>query len=215
MKVRDDLTGWVREGPVVVEPGADGTVLSSSADEAVAGDGAHWTLWRPVPVGADVRVSVGFTPLTDEGLAMVFIGAAGVDGQDLFDPALAPRTGRYPQYHSSDLRALHVSFYRRKWPTERRFHTCNLRKAPGFHLVAQGADPLPAPADADGPYRVELLKRGPHLRFSIDGVVLLDWTDDARNGPVVGAGHLGFRQMAPLRARWTDLVVEELPDVRT
>ncbi|WP_337062089.1 DUF1961 family protein [Kineococcus sp. G2] len=203
-----DLAGWVGEGPVVTEPGPDGTVLASSATDPDA-DSSHFTLWCPRVFGDSVRVSVGFTPLSGEGLAMLFVGAAGTGGQDLFSPDLAVRSGLYPQYHSSDVRALHVSFYRRKWASERRFLTCNLRKAPGFHLVAQGADPLPPHEDADGPYRLQLVKDGPHVSFSIDGLELLRWTDDGSTGPAVGGGRVGFRQMAPLRARWSDLEVEQ------
>ncbi len=202
-----DLAGWVAEGPVLAEPGPEGTVLTSSAGDPDS-DSSHFTFWCPEVFADSVRISVGFTPLSGEGLAMLFAGAAGTGGEDLFSPALAPRAGLYPQYHSSDVRALHVSFYRRKWASERRFLTCNLRKAPGFHLVAQGADPLPPHEDADGPYRLELVKDGPRVRFSIDGLELLRWADDGATGPAAGAGRVGFRQMAPLVARWSDLEVE-------
>ena len=210
-----DLAGWVAEGPLGVEHSDDGMVLASTADEpALAaegrGDHAHFVYWCPQTFGPDLRITWDFKPLSGTGLAMVFLAATGAHGEDLFDPALAERTGFYPQYHSGDIAALHISYLRRKWPTERRFHTCNLRKSPGFHLVAQGADPLPGPEDADGHYRIIVTKHGPEVTFAIDDLALFRWHDDATTGPPLGPGRIGFRQMAPLTAHYRNLEVHEL-----
>jgi hypothetical protein len=201
-----DVADWVAEGPAGV--GGDGALeLFSTGDEAVLGDRAHFTLWCPQRFGPRVRVEWSFRPLSDEGLAMLFFGAAGI-GADLFSPRLAPRDGYYPQYHSGDIRTLHVSYYRRKWPSERRFHTCNLRKSPGFELVASGADPLPGAADADGFYRVRVELDGPQTAVSIDDLPLFRWTDPDPRAD--WSGRIGFRQMAPLIAQYTNLEVTEL-----
>ena len=206
-----DLDGWVAEGPVGVEHRDGGLVLRSTADEAALvadgrGDHAHFTFWCPEVFGADVEVAWDFRPLAGDGLAMLFFAASGTEGRDLFDPALAERTGYYPQYHSGDVSTLHVSYLRRKWPTEKRFRTCNLRKSPGFRLVAQGADPLPGPEDADGHYRVRVTKRGADVAFAIDDLTLFTFHDDAP----LGAGRIGFRQMAPLVAHYRNLEVTPL-----
>ncbi|THV32863.1 DUF1961 family protein [Glycomyces buryatensis] len=206
-----DLEGWVAEGPAGVEHSGGGMVLSSTADEAALvaagrGDHAHFTFWCPEVFDADVEISWDFRPLSGEGLAMLFFAATGTGGRDLFDPSLAPRTGYYPQYHSGDVSAFHVSYLRRKWPTERRFRTCNLRKSPGFHLVAQSADPLPGAEDADGHYRVRVTKRGPEVSFAIDGLELFTFHDDEP----LGAGRIGFRQMSPLAAHYRNLEVNPL-----
>jgi len=204
-----DIAGWVAEGPLRAAEGEHGLELFSGADEATLGDHAHFTLWCPEAFGDRVRISWSFRPLTDDGLAMLFFGAAGI-GAELFSPALAVRTGLYPQYHSGDIRTLHVSYYRRKWPSERRFTTCNLRKSPGFELVAQGADPLPAIGDIDGFYRVELVHDRRRVRFGIDGMTLFSWEDESAS-PMTG-GRIGFRQMAPLRAAYRDLEVTPIDD---
>ena len=154
-------------------------------------------------------MSWDFRPLCEPGLAMAWCRARGRNGEDLFDPALAPRSGNYREYHSGDIDALHASYFRRKQPDERRFHTCNLRKSHGFHLVCQGGDPIPEIAAVDGWYRIQLLVRGPLVRFSIDDLVCYEWTDDGETyGPVNdGPGRIGFRQMAPLIAEYRDLQV--------
>lgn len=211
-----DLDGWVAEGPVGVEHTDGGLRLFSTADEPTLaadgrGDHAHITFWCPEVFGPDIEVAWDFRPLAGDGLAMLFFAATGTEARDLFDPSLQVRTGYYPQYHSGDVSTLHVSYYRRKWPTERRFHTCNLRKSPGFHLVAQGADPLPELADVDGHYRVRVRKQGSEATFAIDDLELFRWTDDgAIGGPPLGGGRLGFRQMAPLSAHYRNLEVTSL-----
>lgn len=201
----DDITDWVPEGPVAATAGNDGLVLSSGG-----GFDDHWTLWCPEVFGDRIRVTWEFSPREEPGLAMLFFGAAA-DGGGIFDDGLAPRTGAYPQYHSGDIRTLHVSYFRRRWEDERAFHTCNLRKSPGFHLVAQGADPLPPVVDARGAfYRIEVVKDGAHIAFSIDDLPLFSWTDDESTGPRIRDGRIGFRQMSPLVAAYRNLEVHSL-----
>jgi hypothetical protein len=202
-----DLDGWVAEGPAGAAHADGGMVLSSTADEADQdADHAHFTFWCPEVFGPDIEISWDFQPLAGAGLAMLFFAATGTAGRDLFDPSLAPRTGRYPQYHSGDVSTLHVSYLRRKWPAERRFRTCNLRKSPGFHLVAQGADPLPGPEDADGHYRVRVVKLRDEVSFAVDDLRLFSFHDQEP----LGAGRIGFRQMSPLVAHYRNLEVTAL-----
>ncbi|MEE2522216.1 DUF1961 family protein [Pseudarthrobacter sp. J75] len=208
----EDIRGWVAEGPVAasIDKTADGSALElrGTLDDAEHGDHAHWTLWCPTAFPDHIRIRWEFRPLEEPGLAMLFFAANGQDGKDLFSPGLAQRTGYYPQYHSGDIDALHVSYLRHKYEQERAFRTCNLRKSSGFELVAQGADPLPPAADAVGFYGMEVVKDGPRVSFSINGLQLFNWEDTS--GKVLGAGYLGFRQMAPLRAAYRNLVVERL-----
>ena len=141
---------------------------------------------------------------------MVFFAAMGHSG-DLFGPDQQPRDGRYPQYHSGDLDALHISYFRHKWAEERAFRTCNLRKSAGFHLVAQGADPLPPAEDASGFYRMCIRKIGDDVSFSINDLPLFSWHDNGSvGGPALGGGHIGLRQMTPLVAEYRNFRVTPL-----
>jgi hypothetical protein len=203
-----DVTGWVAEGPVSVGSHQGALELSGALDDQEFGDHAHWTFWCPVEFPDGIRISWDFLPLAEPGLAMLFFAAEGHHGLDLFSPGLAARTGYYPQYHSGDIDALHVSYFRHKYPSERAFRTCNLRKSAGFELVAQGADPLPPTEDAAGFYRLEVVKDVARVAFSINGLLLFEWQDASEK--VLGGGRIGFRQMAPLRAAYRNLVVEKL-----
>ena len=173
-----------------------------------AGQKANFVFWCPEDFPADIAVTWDFWPLEEPGLCILFFAATGRAGEDLFDERLATRTGIYGQYHHGDINAFHISYFRRRWPKERAFHTCNLRKSYGFHMVAQGADPIPSVADADSPYHIELVKCGAEITFAVNDLVLLRYGDDGETyGPRLGGGKIGFRQMAPLVAGYANLNV--------
>ncbi|MGM9471621.1 DUF1961 family protein [Pseudarthrobacter sp. YS3] len=203
-----DVADWVPEGPLNTGSHDGALELSGLLDDEEFGDHAHWTFWCPVEFPDGIRIRWEFMPLAEPGLAMLFFAATGQGGHDLFSPGLAPRTGYYPQYHSGDIDALHVSYFRHKHESERAFRTCNLRKSAGFELVAQGADPLPPAEDALDFYRMEVVKDGRNVSFAVNGLTLFAWTDQSDNPR--GGGSLGFRQMAPLNAAYRNLTVEKL-----
>lgn len=205
------VSGFLMEGPGATSFPLGRMRLESTLGEE-AGRRANLVFWLPQDFSDRVRVEFDFWPIREPGLAILFFSTRGRRGEDLFDPSLSPRTGDYDEYHSGDLDAYHVSYFRRKAVKERAFQTCNLRKSHGFHLVAQGADPLPSVADAIPPYRVRLEQFGPHVRFGINQLVLFDWLDDGGvGGPAhLGGGKIGFRQMAPLIGEYANLRIEEL-----
>ncbi|MDF2872172.1 MAG: hypothetical protein K0R05_3747, partial [Anaerocolumna sp.] len=152
-----------------------------------------------------------FRPLSEVGLCILFFAAEGRSGEDLFDSALAGRTGEYSQYHSGDMNAFHISYYRRKEQEERVFHTCNLRKSHGFHLVAQGADPLPSAGDAVDFYRLSVTKFKNEIQFMMNDLCIFIFKDDGITyGLPLTKGKIGFRQLAPLVAEYRNLKVYEL-----
>ena len=206
----EDLADWILEGPMVASF-PTGRLRLESAAEPAEGQAANFVAWLPVEHQGDVRISWSFRPLREPGLAMIFWAAQARGGGSLHDPALPARTGEYEQYHSGAIDAYHLSYFRRMWPTERSLHTCNVRKSHGFHLVAQGADPLPAVLDADRDYRLQLTWRGTAVEFTIDGILCLTWSDDGSvGGPARRGGSIGLRQMAPLIAEYSHLRVEAL-----
>ncbi|MDO5736952.1 MAG: DUF1961 family protein [Propionibacteriaceae bacterium] len=205
LRTLTDLDGWVAEGPHSAEATPQGLVFSSGGD-----DTAHWVLWCPEVFGDRIRITWEFSPRSEPGLAMLFLGASSVAGGSIFDEGLRNRAGVYAHYHSSDIRTLHASYFRRRFPDERAFHLANLRKSPGAHLVAQGADPLPSVEDSEGFYRVEVVQDADNVSMSINGLLLFSWYDDGSTGPRVGSGRIGFRQMSPLVACYRNLEVADL-----
>ncbi len=213
-----DLDGWRMEGEGKVSfPNGrmrlEGTRDPGPDTDQAANQRANLVFWCPVEFPDDIAISWDFWPVQEPGLCILFFAARGHNGEDLFDAALAPRSGPYDQYHHGDINALHISYFRRRYATERRFCTCNLRKSHGFHMVARGADPIPCARDALGPYRMELRKTGPRVRFSINTLPILDWNDDGGTfGPVLTSGKIGFRQMTPMIGEYAHFEVRHADD---
>lgn len=188
----------------------DGKLRLENAEDAALGQKANYVLWCRQEFPADFLWQISFRPLREPGLAMLFFAASGRNGEDLFDPGLTPRTGEYPQYHHGDINAFHLSFFRRKEPDERGFHTCNLRKSYGFYLTAQGADPIPDVADAADSYLLSLWKKGAEIRFAVNDLEVLRFHDDGSTwGPLLGGGKMGLRQLAPMIGEYADWRVFE------
>lgn len=206
----EDLRGFRLEGQAKLSF-PQGALRMESALDAAMGQKANYVLWCPEVFPADFALEWSFRPLTDRGLCILFFAAAGRGGEDLFSPALTPRTGEYAQYHHGDINAFHISYFRRKEPDERAFHLCNLRKSYGFYLVAQGADPLPDAADASGFYALRAVKFKNKVDFFINDLPIFSYLDDGAScGPVLAGGRIGFRQLAPLQAEYRDLRVYRL-----
>ncbi len=210
----DDVADFRVEGDAVTSFPMGCLRLENLRDPG-EGQAANYLFWCPHKMPADIACEWDFRPLREPGLAMFWFCADGREGKDLFDPSLAPRAGEYKQYHSSDINGYHASYFRRKnVQHERTFHTANLRKSCGFHLVCQGADPIPSAVDVLDSYHIEVIKCGGHIRFAVNDLTLYDWFDDGEQyGPVLGEGYIGLRQMAPLIAEYANLVVREVRTV--
>lgn len=210
LSCQEELSGFVLEGDARMTFPNGRLCLENGMDPS-NGQKANYVLWCPEEFPSDVLIEWEFLPVREPGLAMLFFAAKGKDGRDLFDESLQRRTGEYVQYHHGDINAFHVSYFRRKEPEERAFHTCNLRKSYGFYLVAQGADPIPDADEALRPYTMAVLKKGNKIRFFVDGLEIFTFEDDGNTyGPLLSGGRIGFRQLAPMVGEYENLKVYEL-----
>ncbi|MGM7723817.1 DUF1961 family protein [Metabacillus sp. Hm71] len=206
----NDIADWVLEGEAKVRFKEDRLQLENQLDPAIYGDNAHWVFWCPVDFPDKIMIEWDFYPIREPGLCMMFFAATGRNGEDLFSANLPQRNGKYPEYHSGAINALHLSYFRHKHEDERAFRTCNLRKSHGFHLAAMGADPLPPVEDAIAPYHMRLVKYEGIVQFSINKLTVLEWKDDGKKyGSILKGGKIGFRQMAPMKAAYQHLQVHE------
>jgi len=205
----DDLKDFISEGEVKTTFENGWLILENGLEAEATDDKGHWVLWCPTEMPDEIIIEWEFSPLREPGLCMIFFAATGKNGEDLFDPTLPKRTGLYPQYHSGEINALHLSYFRRKWEEERQFCTCNLRKSHGFHLVAMGADPIPTVRDAKT-YQMQIVKHQDMVQFSINDLTVLEWQDPGTAyGPILGKGKIGFRQMAPMKGSYRNLTVHQ------
>jgi len=207
LSCQEDIQDFILEGNAnITFP--NGRMRMENMLDAKQGQKANYVLWCPKDFPADVYITWEFMPIREPGLCILFFAAKGRNGEDLFDKSLQKRTGEYPLYHHGDINAFHVSYYRRKEPDERAFHTCNLRKSYGFHLVAQGGDPIPDADEVKEPYQIALLKKGGRVSFFIKDLEIFCFDDDGHSyGPLLGGGKIGFRQLAPFIGEYAKLKV--------
>lgn len=207
LSCQEDIQDFILEGNAnITFP--NGRMRMENMLDAKQGQKANYVLWCPKDFPADVYITWEFMPIREPGLCILFFAAKGRNGEDLFDKSLQKRTGEYPLYHHGDINAFHVSYYRRKEPDERAFHTCNLRKSYGFHLVAQGGDPIPDADEVKEPYQIALLKKGGRVSFFIKDLEIFRFDDDGHSyGPLLGGGKIGFRQLAPFIGEYAKLKV--------
>lgn len=209
LRCEEDLKGFVAEGDLrVTFP--EGCMRIESVRDPNEGQAANYLFWCPEVFPDHIKIEWKFKPLNEPGLAMMFFAAKGKDGQSIFDPNLAVRKGEYPQYNHGDINTFHLAYFRRRMADERLFHTCNLRKSYGAHLVAQGGDPIPEAIEAKVFYDLCIIKDGADITFTINGLKILSYHDDEAFGPVLEGGNIGFRQMSPLIAEYKDFRVTSL-----
>ncbi len=202
-----DIKGFILEGKANISF-PEGAMRLENALSSDEGQRANYVLWCPEAFPADVKIEWEFRPLKEPGLAIMFFAAKARKGGSIFSEELTERTGEYKQYHSGDINAFHVSYFRRKEPDERAFHTCNLRKSYGFHLVAQGADPIPdASLDSEW-YKIKVVKNKNKVAFYVNDLQIFEFVDDGKTyGDLLTGGHIGFRQLAPMIAEYRNLKV--------
>lgn len=199
-----DVKGFQMEGEAKVTFPNGRMRMENILDPALE-QKSNFVYWCPEEFPDCTAFTWDFYPVREPGLAMFFFSARGINGENIFHPSIAARDGRYELYHSGDINTLHASYFRRKAQKERAFQTCHLRKSEGFHLVCQGADPLPSVEDAAPPYPVSLIKYKGEVLFAIRDLLVYHYMDDGKTyGPVLTSGKVGFRQMAPLIAEYAN-----------
>lgn len=208
----DDVKNFTLEGSAKVSF-ENGKMRLENAISAEAGQKANYVFWCDKVFPDNIKITWNFKPIKEPGLAILFFAAKGINGKDIFDESLNRRTGEYPLYHHGDINAFHVSYFRRKEPDERAFHTCNLRKSYGFYLVTQGADPIPDADDCTIDYNLTVIKKTNRVEFYVNDLLSFTFDDDGKTyGDFLRDGRIGFRQLAPMIGEYSDLKVYSIEE---
>lgn len=205
-----DISDFVMEGQGITEFRNERLQLRSALDESYE-QKANIVMWCKKDFPDKIIIEWDFKPIKEPGLCVLFFAAMGIKGEDIFDNHLQVRTGPYNEYHHGDINCYHLSYFRRRYESERTFQICNLRKSYGFNLVTQGADPMASVPDVLAPYHLTIVKYEGHIIFYIDQLKIFEWIDDGETyGPILGAGKIGFRQMAPFIGEYSNLEIHTL-----
>ena len=165
----------------------------------------HFVYWLKRDFPAAFAIEWDFRVPDLGGLAIIFICAEGINGEDIFDPKLQKREGVFGRYFAGDINCYHISYYAGGRGR------ANVRRNPGFYLVMAGDD-LVVSGGAEKWHRLRLTRFGGMLELSVNGKRCLTWFDDGKSyGPVHGGGKIGLRQQNDLRwGDYTNLRVYDL-----
>ncbi|MDC0936596.1 DUF1961 family protein [Pirellulales bacterium] len=216
----------------------------SEVPEALKNDdgkfvGGHIVAWnKAVVLPENYCIEYDFRPLSPIGLAILFFNAQGGDGRDIFSKDLASRHGVFRSYTHGDVRSYHISYWANNATTGIR-GTSNLRKNPGFFLLASEEDPTAADLDYSRLqssfecYRIRLTKESGVISLVVNGKSVLT-KEDRRlvqtvtpsaseesnatggessltdTGQVLTGGRFGFRHMVGLDAEYSRIRVFDL-----
>jgi hypothetical protein len=189
--VEESMADWRMEGLGKLEFDSTGMHMFSE------GQSGHHVVWCPeeFPNSFIVEWEVK-NENREAGLCIVFFASKGIAGQSIFDASVQKRNGKFGQYIKGDIDNYHISYHANS-PTQKNRPFSHLRKNTGFHKVHVGKAGIQASSEEW--HRIRLVKNGGHIRMLLDDVTIVDWQDDGIiHGPVLGAGHIGFRQM-----KWT------------
>lgn len=188
----ESVEGWRMEGPGEVAF-KDGWMHMQSPNEKM-----HHVFWCPKRFPSSFVAQWEAQNLeADAGLCIVFFAAAAnKDDGSIFGDELPKRDGDFKKYTRGAIRCYHTSYYANAAHNPDRQQT-NLRKNPGFHLVAKGPEGIPTKSEKI--HTITLAKHGPHIRLWVDDKKVIDWTDKGKKGGAPhGDGFIGLRQM-----QWT------------
>jgi hypothetical protein len=175
----------IQQGKMIASP----VPFDANDKQMTSAPRSHLVIWNNEIFPADFLAEFEMNPSgSTNGLTIVFICAAGKNGEDIFDKSLPSRDADYKNYHSGAIANYSDAYWSRN--TKDEAATNRLRKNPGFTLVAQGQSLTIGSPDTT--HRVRILKYGGHIEIEINGRVGVRWDD---TGTPLGAGRIGFRSM--------------------
>jgi hypothetical protein len=204
MNTPESIAGWVKEGPLDLRF-ENGAMRMRCIDFA-----EHTVFWCPQEFPDRFVAEWEFEPLSQYGLAIIFFAARGEHGEDIFDPALPKRDGKFVHYTRGAITSYHVSYFANVENYQMGRIDSNLRKNNKFYRV--GGGPVAIQPGTAGWQRMQLIKDGSRIQLFANGTICVDWTDDdpERYGPPLAGGKIGLRQMTQTIGAYRNFRVWEL-----
>jgi hypothetical protein len=192
-----DLKGWVQEGAgeLIFNDGWMEIISPAKHPKTMSG---HITYWCPVELPENYSIEWEFKLINKKGLAILFIDAKGLKGEDIFDPSLSRRDGSFPQYWKGDFRSYHFSYFDEdNW--------VRVNKNPHKTLLTQGYREKYLVQQA---YQMKVIKKGTAITLLIDGKICFQVEDSLNEfGAHWSGGKVGFRQMMPSHIAYRNLKI--------
>ncbi len=209
-----DSVNFTAEGFRIKTPGME----AHKAPEYTPRPGMDMTrmyLWTRDTFEGDLAVSFEFKLHAPGGLCLLMTQAAGMQGEDFLKDYPLRVNGSMATVCWEDVRNYHWEFYRDMVdvPNHLVSHAC--LKNPWFKPMSYQNENRHW--ECDRWYRLDYVQEGARLRGAIDGVTVMDVTDDAfnNNGPILLNGRIALRCMMRTDMTFRDLTVWNRPHFET
>lgn len=162
-------------------------------------------LWTRDVFEGDLHVSFDFRLHAEGGLALLMTQASGMQREDFLEDYALRVNGSMATVFGEDVRNYHWEFYRQMCDVRNDLANHGLMKNPWYRPLAFQVENRRW--ELERWYRLDWVQEGPRLRGAIDGVTVIDVTDNPHdnNGSVFTAGRVALRCMMR-----TDLTVRNL-----
>lgn len=186
LDTRECIKGFIVEGEADISFHAGAMRLKNAMNSQSSAD-TGVTLWCPISFPSDIMIQWEFRPLKEPGSATIFFAA---------------------KEKGEVINSYNISYFRRKEPSQRAFHTCVLEKNYDSSVLVQGADPIPyASSDADW-YSMVVVKKSGKISFFINELRIFEYEDDGMNcGDILTSGSIGLGQVSSMVAEYKNLSV--------
>ena len=170
-------------------------------------------LWSLRPFEGDIYVELEFNSLRDGGLSLLMIQASGMNREDFMADYPWRTTGRMSMVYGEDVRNYHIEFYREAADMRTDNKHVVLFKNPYAHPLAFGC--LDEPVEKNRWYKLQLVQQGNRIIGALDGVIMVDATDDAfaSHGPIYNFGRVALRCMVHSKTLFRNLKIYNKSDL--
>ncbi|MDR1011232.1 MAG: DUF1961 family protein, partial [Opitutaceae bacterium] len=177
-------------------------------------DPTRMYLWSRRTFEGDLYASFEFKLLAHGGLCLFMAQAAGMQGEDFMKDYFLRSDGSMSMVCWEDVRNYHWEFYREMLDTRNDLVSHGMIKNPWLKPVAFQVENRRW--DLNRWYKLEFLQEGARIRGAIDGVTVIDYTDNGfdNNGPVLTHGHIAIRCMMRTDIVIRNLLVKDRPLVK-
>ena len=172
-------------------------------------------VWSGKPFEGDLYVEYEFKVMRPAGLSLLMVQASGMNREDFMADYPLRKGGRMTTVYGEDVRNYHWEYYREMADMRNDVANSALMKNPYLYPLSFGS--LNTPVEKDKWQKLQFLQIGNKLTGAINGIVMVEYTDNAftNNGAVYDFGRIAIRCMLRSKLMFRNLKVYNRETLRT
>ena len=162
---------------------------------------AHFVCWNKKATPKDYIIETDFKAANNYSLHMIMFSHLGLNGKEVFDASLDPRTGIAGQYTQGDLQGYRISYFHPERTTS------NLRSSSPNTLLKTGPDRTDEYPDRT--HKLRIIKADNKVTFEVSGEKMWTYTEND-DSKVLPGGNWAFRLMNPAMGLYDNIKIYAL-----